>query len=300
MRTKIASILSFAVLVLLCGCLQFEEQGMSYRYDEKADTLYIFQEYRGICAGQGEGLSEDEIQQLESVIKTERTFFFANWIFEYNREAMLEVQKELKGPATGDDSSLTPEERNQVLGLVDILLTNVKVENGPFYYDASKRLCGVQKVALKKVSEIVRKANEVMPIALKGVAQKQEDAEGKAVLLKAAGKRKEFIRLEKNVLSFVWPMTQPEYEETFGAKTESPEVMAAFKKSGGKIDFKDDEVHFSLGTPQDHITTLSMPVAKAEKDYKGYQPNAVEEVKKRAVILEKYDVEAARKEFLKR
>ncbi len=297
MRTKIALILSLAVLVLLCGCLQFEEQSMSYRYDEKSDTLYIFQEYRGISAGQGEGLSEDEIRQLESVIKTERTFFFANWIFEYNREAMQEVQKE--GAAASDDSSMTAAERKQVLSLVELLLANVKVENGPFYFDASKRLCGVQKVTLKKVSEVVRKANEVMPIALKGLAQKQEDAADKAVLLKAAGKRKEFIRLEKNVLSFVWPMTQPEYEETFGPKTENPEVMAAFKKSGGKIDFKDDEVHFSLGTPQDRITTLSLPVAKAEKEYKGYKPNAVEEVKKRAVILEKFDVEAARKEFLK-
>lgn len=299
MRTKIALILSFAVLALLCGCLQFEEQSMSYRYDEKTDTLYIFQEYRGISAGQGEGLSGDEIQQLESVIKTERTFFFANWIFEFNREAMLEAQNDLKGPATGDDSSLTSEERKQVLGLVELLLANVKVENGPFYYDASKRLCGVQKVTLKKVSEVVRKANEVMPIALKSVAQKQEDAADKAVLLKAAGKRKEFIRLEKNVMSFVWPMTQPEYEKAFGANTESPVVMAAFKKSGGKIEFKDDETHFSLGTPQDRVTTLSLPVAKAEKEYKGYKPNAVEEVKKRAVILERFDVEAKRKEFLK-
>jgi len=299
MRTKIASIFAFTLLVLLCGCLQFEEQSMAYRHDEKTDTLYIFQEYRGISAGQGEGLSEDEIQQLVSVIKTERTFFFANWIFEYNREAMLEVQKELKGPATGDDPSLTSEERKQVLGLVELLLANVKVENGPFYYDASKRLCGVQKVTLKKVSEIVRKANEVMPIALKGVAQKQEDAAEKAVLLKAAVNRKEFIRLEKNVLSFVWPMTHPEYEKAFGDKAESPEVVSAIKKSGGKIEYKENEVHFQMGTPTDRITTMTMPVAKAEKDYKGYKPNAVEEVKRRAVILEKFDVEAARKEFLK-
>ena len=86
MRSKIAVFFSLGFLLLLCGCLEFEEQSMSYRYDEKTDTLYIFQDYRGIAASSGEKLSADEVQQLESVIKTERTFFFANWIFEFNRE----------------------------------------------------------------------------------------------------------------------------------------------------------------------------------------------------------------------
>ncbi|MGV3756770.1 MAG: hypothetical protein ACO1QS_15410 [Verrucomicrobiota bacterium] len=299
MRTKIALIFSFALLVLLCGCLQFEEQSMSYRYDEKTDTLYIFQEYRGISAGQGEGLSEDEIRQLESVIKTERTFFFANWITEFDREALREHRNELKNPPADKKSELSEEERKLVLELLDLALANVKVENGPFYFDAEKRLCGVQKVTVKKVSELIRNANKVIPIVIKDSAKDEEDAADKAVLVKMLEKRREFIWLEKNTLNWVWPMTKADHEKNFGAGGEAQLAVEAFKRSGGSIEFKEDEVHFRIGTLTDRITTLAMPVAKAEKDYKGYKPNAVEEVKKRAVILEKFDVEAARKEFLK-
>ena len=299
MRSKIAVFFSLGFLLLLCGCLEFEEQSMSYRYDEKTDTLYIFQDYRGIAASSGEKLSADEVQQLESVIKTERTFFFANWILEYNREALVEYHNALKNPLGGEESGWSEGKRKQFVELLDLALANVKVENGPFYFDAEKRLCGVQKVTVKKVSEVIRSANKVIPLAVKDSAQEEEDAAVKAVFLKMIEKRKEFIWLEKNTLNWVWPMTKADHEKNFGAGGEARLAVEAFKRSGGSIEFKEDEVHFQIGTPTDRITTLAMPVAKAEKDYKGYKPNAVEEVKKRAVILEKYDVEAARKEFLK-
>ena len=300
MRSKIAVFLSLSVLLLLCGCLEFEEQSLAYRYDEKADTLYIFQEYRGIFGGERkEGLSGDEVEQLSSVLATERTFFFANWIFEYNRTSLLETQKELKGPAAADDTSMTPEERKQVLGLVDLVLANVKVENGPLYHDANQHLCGIQKVTIKKASEIIRSANLVMPMALKSLAKDDDQKENRAALLKAAEKRKEFIRLEKNVLSVVWPVNQKDFDKAFGPAPEPLKMVEAFKKSGGKATFKDEEMTLTLGRPEDKVTVLTMPVAKADTDFKGYLPNAVPDVKKKTVILEKFDVEAARKEFLK-
>ncbi len=299
MRSKIAVFLSLGFLLLLCGCLEFEEQSMSYRYDEKTDTMYIFQDYRGISAGQGEGLSEAEIRELESVIKTERTFFFANWIAEFDREALIEHQKELRNPPAEEKPQLSDEERKQLIELLDLALANVKVENGAFYFDAEKRLCGVQKVTVKKVSEIIRSANKVIPMVIRDSVKNEEDAAVKAVLVKMLEKRKEFIWLEKNTLNWVWPTIQAEYEKRFGAGGEETEIIEAFKSSGGRIEFKENEVHFRVGAPTDRVTSLVRPVAKAAKDYKGYKPNAVEEVKKRAVILDKYDVEAARKEFLK-
>lgn len=300
MRTKIATLFSLALLFLLCGCLEFEEQSMSYRYDEQTDTLYIFQEYRGIFGGERkEGLSSDEVEQLSSVLSIERTFFFANWIFEYNRANVQETQKELKGPAAADDASTTPEERKQLQDLAELLLANVKVENGPFYYDANRHLCGAQKVTIKQASKIIRSANLVMPLALRSLAKDDDQKDNRAVMLKAAERRKEFIRLEKNVLSVVWPVNKQDFDKVFGPAAEPLMMVTAFKKSGGKAEFKDDEMHLSMGTPQDRITTLTLPVAMAEKDYKDSLPNAVEEVKKRAVILDKFDLEAARKEFLK-
>jgi len=310
MRTKIASVLSFAVLFLLCGCLEFDEQSMSYRYDEKSDTLYIFQDYKGIFGGEGkEALTkarsdifgpQPEIEQLESVLTKERTFFFANWIAEFDREKLVEHRNELKNPPVDEQSKLSEEERKLLLALVESLLANVKVENAPFYFDAEKRLCGVQKVTVTKASEVIRSANRVMPVALKSIANEESTtAAEKALIFKAMENRKEFIKLEGNVFSFVFPMPRSEFEKVFGPHAEADLALQAFKKAGGKVEFKEDEIQISLGTPQNRITTLTLPVAKAEKDYQGYLPNAVEDVKKRAVILEKYDVEAARKEFLR-
>ncbi|HEY1173862.1 MAG TPA: hypothetical protein VGH19_21030 [Verrucomicrobiae bacterium] len=307
MRSKISCLFSLSLLLLLCGCLEFEEQSMSYRYDEKTDTLYIFQDYRGIFGGsRKETLTSnkdsiaEEVEQLESVLKRERTFFFGNWITEFDREAFIEYSKELKSTPADENSKLNAEERKLLLALIESLLANVKVENGPFYYDAKKRLCGTQKVTLTKASEIIRNANRTMPMVLKSIAKEDSTtAAEKALILKAMEKRKDFIHLEKNIFSLVFPMSKPEFDKTFGPNAEPDLMVQEFKKCGGKIEFKDDEVHFSLGTPQDRITTLTLPVAKAKKDYQGYLPNAVDEVRKRAVILEKYDVEAARKEFLK-
>lgn len=299
MLKKLSSLLILFLGIVLVGCLEFEEQTLSFRHDEKSDTLYIFQDYRGIYGGErAEGLSEGEREQLTSVLQKERTFFFANWIFEYDRERMLEMQKELKGPA-GTDDSLTGDERKQVLAFVELLLANVKVENGPFYYDASKRLCGVQKVTLKRVSEVIRQANLLMPMALKELAKDKNQENNKEALLKAAAKRKEFIKLQKNELSVIWPISRTDYEAGFNA-AEVPPTLASYRKSGGKVSFKDDEVTFTIGNQTDAVTTLSLPVTKADKDYKGYVANAQVEVKKQAVILDKFDMEAARKEFLKR
>lgn len=299
MRTKIASLFSIALLFLLCGCLEFEEQSMSYRYDEKTDTLYIFQDYRGITTLSGGRLSADEVQQLESVLKTERTFFFANWILEYNREALLEHRKELKNPPADEASKLTEEERKKYVELLDLALANVKVENGPFYFDAEKRLCGVQKVTVQKLSELIRSANSIIPLAVKDSIKDEENVALKAELLNMLVKRKEFVWLDKNTLNWVWPMTQADYGKNFGVGGEEKHALEAFKHSGGRIEFNDNEVHFQIGATTDRITTLTKSVAKEEKDYKGYKPNVVDEVRKRAVILEKFDVEAARREFLK-
>ena len=74
-------------LALFTGCLEFEQQTLTYRYDAKTDTLRIFQSYQGIFGADAkDGLSQDELAQLDSVLTGQRTFFFANWIFELESE----------------------------------------------------------------------------------------------------------------------------------------------------------------------------------------------------------------------
>src|SRR5439155_20837429 len=83
----------------LTGCLEFEDQTLTYRYDAGTDTLRIFQDYHGIFGADDTAkVTEAEVEQLDSVLKGQRTFFFANWILEYNREQLRELLQELKDP----------------------------------------------------------------------------------------------------------------------------------------------------------------------------------------------------------
>lgn len=301
MRSRMISVMLFGMLLLLCGCLEFEEQSMAYRYDEKSDTLYIFQEYRGIFGGdKKDGLSKEEMDQLSSVLSTQRTFFFANWIFEYDRERLLDYGKELDDPQKRKDSGWKEgdEGYNKVQNLMQLLTANVTVVNGPFFYDAKHHLCGVQKVKVTHASEIIRVANGVLAHVVSNPPPEGMNAEQKRVYLKAAKRRKEFIHLQKNVLSFVWPMTKEEYDRSFGEGGDEQPQLASFKQHGGRVELVDDEFRVSIGNANDVITTMEMPVAKAEKDFKGYPANVEAEVKKKTVILDKFDVAAARNEFL--
>ena len=59
---------------------------MAYRYDTKTDTLYIFQEYRGIHGtDKKEGLSQDELEKLDAMVNKEQVYFFSDLFAEYNR-----------------------------------------------------------------------------------------------------------------------------------------------------------------------------------------------------------------------
>jgi len=97
MKITTRFLLSLAALLFAPGCIEFAEQTMTYRHEAKTDTLYIFQDYRGIFgADKSDGLSDNELEQFNSVLKTQRTFFFNNWITEFNREEAIKTLAELR------------------------------------------------------------------------------------------------------------------------------------------------------------------------------------------------------------
>jgi hypothetical protein len=66
----------FVPLFLLAGCIEFERQSVTYAYDAPTDTLKIFQNYHGIFGGDAtNSLSKEELNQLDSVLNSQRTFF---------------------------------------------------------------------------------------------------------------------------------------------------------------------------------------------------------------------------------
>ena len=82
-------------VLLLPGCIEFKKQTLVFQHYPGTDTLVIWQHYEGIHGEDNEhGLSETEREQLHSVVNGERTFFFANWIFEYNAQGIDQFIKE--------------------------------------------------------------------------------------------------------------------------------------------------------------------------------------------------------------
>ena len=286
-----------ALLPLLCvtGCLEFEDQTLTYRYDAGTDTLRIFQDYHGIFgADDAAKVTDAEVEQLDSVLKEQRTFFFANWIFEYNREQLRELLKELKNPEKRREMNQPETAIARYEKLMTLAVDNVRVENDGFYFDAKGRLCGNQKVTVTRVTKLIAAGNDALREMTRAEAGKPEtSAEQKAVLLKAAAGPGDFIRLQGNAVTVRYPMTTREFAEMMDPGFSDARLLTGFKRQGGRITRTNDQVTFSLGGPADDVTTLTLPMAT-----KPYVPNAVDAVRKRTGIREKFDPSSASREFL--
>jgi len=285
----------FALLPMLwlTGCLEFEDQTLTYSYDSAADTLRIFQDYHGIFGADDTAkLTAEEEEQLDSVLKAQRTFFFANWILEYNREQLRELTQELKDPQK--QKEMTETARARLGKLLTLAVENVRVENNGFYFDAKGRLCGSQKVTVTQVTKLIAAGNDAIREMIKAEARKAEtSAEDKAILLKAEAGPGDFIQLQGCALTVHVPMSPRAYAEMMDPGSSDARLLAEFRRQGGRITKTNDLVTVGLGAPTNAVTALTLPMAK-----KPYVPNAVDAVRKRAGIREKFDASSAARAFL--
>ncbi len=129
----------FVPLFLLAGCIEFESQSVTYAYDAPTDTLKIFQNYHGIFGGDAtNSLSDEELRQLDSVLNSQRTFFFGNWITEISHDQLREQLNHLKEEAAKESK---PDPRNSNLEtLLKLLVDHVRIENGGWYIDGDGKL----------------------------------------------------------------------------------------------------------------------------------------------------------------
>ena len=149
-----------ALAAMLAGCIEFDRQTVTYEHDAQADTLRIHQTYHGLYgADDVTKLTDTERDQLADVMRGQRTFFFANWIFELNVERLQTTLAESGVPET---NSLKEAQRRATTNLVALLIANVRVENGNFYADDQGRPCGTQRVTLRQVSKLIEAGNAVI------------------------------------------------------------------------------------------------------------------------------------------
>jgi len=295
MTKRLFPLFSVACLALFTGCLDFEQQTLTYRYDAKTDTLRIFQSYQGIFGEDtNDGLSPDEIEQLDSVLSGQRTFFFANWIFEYNRGQLIEITDKLRQPDAQQELKMEPAALARAGSLIKLLLDNVRVENGSFYLDKQGKLCGVQRVTIKQCSKIITAANPLMRDYFKSEAAKGDtSAEERSLYLKSAEQQREYIQIEGNQLRLHWPVLRQDYEKYFGNNAEDSRQIEQFKRCGGKIGFANGEITVTAGEPTNKATSITLSVSK-----KPYVANALAAVKKRTSVQGQFDAESAAKKFV--
>jgi hypothetical protein len=271
--------------LLLTGCLEFEQQNMTFRHDSATDTLYIFQDYQGVFGVEDPArLSETEKEQMASVMNGERTFFFANWLAEFNRKVCLEMSKTPKGELDSDEAyeaALRP--------LLDLALANIKVENVGFYLNREGRLCGAQRVTVKNVSKVGAALNHWLPLVLRREGNKWEKLKDARRALHAfADSGQDALRLEGNRLEIHWPASEQEYQDF---KEQTPQA-AAFRKCGGEISFTNRMIVLAFGKPDAKSVSLTLPMSD-----RPYSTNALAEARKYG-IKESFDAVGSAKAFM--
>lgn len=259
--------LALPALLMMTGCLEFERQTMSVRHDSASDTLYIFQDYQGIFGGDDPAkLSDEEMDQLASVMRGERTFFFNNWIAEYNRERLFEVLRE---PLEGDESS-----KATFRALAQIAIDNIKVENVGFYLNDQKRLCGAQRVTIRNVSKLMAALNKALSATARDEANEEETSpENKKLLTQFADSGQATLRLEGNRLEARWPVSAKDYREA-----QEDNQLKALLAAGAQIEHKDNLVRVTIGNKDGKSLSVTMPFSENP-----YKPNALEPAKKHGI-----------------
>ena len=293
---------TFSALVLLAagltGCLDWVQQTATYHHDPKADTLRIFQTYHGLFGSDEPGeITRNEIEQLDSVLKGQRTFFFANWIAELTRTKIEEaLTNSLATKLEGEGAELARQtaQKQDLEALLKLLLANVRVENGSFYLDAEKRLSGVQRVTLTRVSQLVPAANRVLRhLVIEEATKPDVSAERKALLNGWLERKQDVLTLTGNRLLLRGPMSRAEYDKALADEAKIQKAIQEFTAGGGEVRHEKDELIVRFGAVEDARVSVRLSVAE-----KAYRTNFLNFLKDRQPVRETFAPAAAAAEFL--
>ena len=283
--------LNFSILLLLfsfTSCIEFEQQKLTYIHDEERDELRVTLTYEGIFGNLDKGeysqknrddvathesLNLLQIDQLESVLREKRAFFFKNWIAEYSKSS---VEKMLKSIIKGNEHGKFGDPENK---LIELLHKNVEVQNIGFYKNKMGKLCGGQTLKICNISHVLASANEVIqrqitdhiPQLRKELSENVPSAWSKRtidLIEKKLKGRFEFIRLEGNLITFSAIIAEAEQKKlTDNSLKDLP--------SSTRVEFSDEGIDILIGSKSKKVVHLS------KKCFDGYQPNALNYVRDR-------------------
>jgi hypothetical protein len=138
MKKTLAALLF--VLFALTGCLEFDAQDVTIRYDEAKDRIDIELVYRGLYA---EGGNDDPlgkaVKDLAAARDRGEVAFWCNWPFSFD------LTRDYAAP-------------------VKAMLAHVDVENGSLFTDPQGVLCGQQFVRIRDAKAFVQKLNTLLDL----------------------------------------------------------------------------------------------------------------------------------------
>jgi hypothetical protein len=286
MKYSLSSLILFLCLTF-SSCIEFEREKLSYIHDVEKDELRVTLTYEGIFGNLDKGeytqknrddvathesLNQLQIDQLESVLREKRAFFFSNWIAEYSKPS---VEKMLKSIIKGNKHGKFGDPENK---LIELLHKNVDVQNVGFYKNKVGKLCGAQTVKISNISQVLASANEVIqrqiiahiPQLRKELEEKTPSAWSQKTidLIEKKLKNKfEFIQLEGNLMTF----------STILAEAEQKKVNEDILKdwpSGTRVKFRDEGIDVKIGGKDEKVGKLS------KKCFDEYQSNALNYIEK--------------------
>lgn len=275
--------------VFLASCVEFKKQSMTYCYNSEKDELRIFQAYEGIYAeGQDGKITDIAKQQLGDVIMGQRTFFFANWILEYDRK---EIQKHI---AQSKDKTPSEEFEKAFLEIAKLLVDSVKVTNGQFYLNKDKELCAYQEVTVSNVSKLIVKVNQLGILGLKpeNIKKIGKDNLNQARIVLELCKS---LRLDGNQLKVTCSQSMEEYLKMRETVSKKKELSSLFLKKNLQINRDDSITTFVLGNKDAAQTQIE--VSNLFENHE-YNPLVLDYVRGHLDVKENLDVDKIRDKFL--
>ncbi len=282
-----------ALAVAFTGCIEFERQTVTYEHDAKADTLLIHQTYHGIYgADDVTQLSKEEREQLADVMKGQRTFFFANWIFELNIASWRETLVE---DATPKSNSLEEAFRRAETNLLTLLIANVRIENGKFHLNDKGQPCGTQRVTIRNVSKLLAAGNALMRKALEVEMKGKETAAERELINTSLARPGPFFTLAGQQIRFRFPLSKAEFDKLDADDEKVRRFFAEFTRLGGSMSHENGEVRVRFGRADAARETVTLSMAGKEN----YRGNALTNIRDTYGLAKDFDPKKDAEEFLR-
>jgi len=261
-------------MLILSSCVEFERQTLIYKYDEKTDTLKMFQIYTGISGSDALfTISDKEKNELNSVFKGERTFFFSNWLYAYNR-------KQLAGFIADPNSKKI---KKYFIPLLKLIVDNTKITNGEFYYSRGKKLTAYQTATVRNITEIINEFNKIINSNLikDFVSDKKFQYKASAsMLLDSCKDSYKWVSIDGNSIRIKSPLAKSDFMKIKNDYNDGLiKSLAALQKGNNVpavqsfmlltsilqneivLNYSNQTAMLTVGTSEDNITTLNMHIS---------------------------------------